>query len=206
MSKSELTVYLLRHGQTDMNADSNKYCGLTDAKLTELGKQQANHAGKLVASINFDAVYASPLQRAKDTAELLGISDTIKVDPRLIEIDFGRWEGKTREEFVAENPDSWEKWNEDPKKYAAGGNGETAQSVIERLDDFYAEKIKEHKHKNILIVGHNGINRIYLAHKLGMPLQNYRSILQENSCITLFTMGGPEGFQLQRLNCGGTGK
>lgn len=196
-----LTVYLLRHGQTDMNADSNRYCGLTDAELTDLGRKQAKHAGELVASIKFDAVYASPLQRSKITASLLELPNPVEVDPRLIELDFGSWEGKTREEFIAENPNSWERWNENPLIYPAGGDGETAQSVIDRLDSFYADKINQHVGKNILIVGHNGLNRIFLAHKLGMPVQNYRSILQENSCITRFILSEDNEFQLQRLNC-----
>lgn len=203
MNENELTVYLLRHGQTSMNADSNRYCGLTDVELTKLGKQQAVNTGLLLKDIVFDAVYASPLQRSKETARLLNLPNEVQVDPSLTEIDFGSWEGKTREEFITQDPQSWENWNENPLIYPAGGTGETAQSVIERVERFYKQAKEKHMGKNILIVGHNGINRIFLAHMLGMPIRNYRSILQENSCITLFTIDTKGEFQLQKLNCRG---
>lgn len=198
-----LNVYLLRHGQTSMNAEGNKYCGLTDVELTELGVKQAKAAAVQLENIKLDAVYASPLVRSRRTAELLNLGMPVTVDERLIELDFGSWEGKTREEFIRDDPRSWENWNTDPLVHAAGGDGETAQSVIDRLKSFFKEINEKHAQRNIVIVGHNGLNRILLAHLLGMPLKNYRSILQENSCVTLFSITGDNEFQLQKLNCKG---
>lgn len=200
--KNDLTVYLLRHGETTMNADGNRYCGITDAVLTEKGKQQALAAGRLLAEIKPEIVFASPLRRSRHTADLLGLSVPVEVDPRLTEMNFGSWEGKTREEFIAENPESWNNWNKDPRTYRAGGDGDTAAEVIARLEDFFNEKQKEFRGKTIAVVGHNGINRLYLSHMLGMPARNYRSILQENSRVTRFVLTGDGGFQLQKLNCG----
>ena len=197
----ELTVYLLRHGETDMNADGNRYCGITDAILTENGIKQALEAGKLLAGEDIAALFASPLLRSRRTAELLGLSLPVEVDERLIEMNFGSWEGKTREEFIAEDPESWRKWNEDPEVNPAGGDGDTAKAVTDRLKDFFDEKFREYKGKSIVVVGHNGINRLYLSCMLGMPARNYRSILQENSCVTRFVLSDGEGFQLQKLNC-----
>src|SRR5690625_4947170 len=96
MTSNVLKVYLLRHGQTDMNADRNRYCGRTDAQLTELGRSQAKGAGDMLRSIDFAAVFASPLQRSGKTAELLDLSLPVQVDERLIELDFGGWEGMTQ--------------------------------------------------------------------------------------------------------------
>ncbi len=56
------------------------------------------------------------------------------------------------------------------------------------MNDFFEEMRKRHAGGTILVVGHNGINRLYLAHKLGMPLKHYRRIVQENSSVTLFTL------------------
>lgn len=197
----ELTVYLLRHGETDMNADGNRYSGITDAILTEKGIKQALAAGELLAGKNIAALFASPLQRSRRTAELLGLSLPVVVDERLTEMNFGSWEGKTREEFIAEDPESWRKWNEDPDVNPAGGDGDTAKTVTDRLEDFFNEKFREYRGRNIVVVGHNGINRLYLSRRLGMPARNYRSILQENSCVTRFVLSDEEGFQLQKLNC-----
>ena len=190
----------MRHGQTAMNADNNRYCGVTDVELTSIGEQQAVDVGQRLQDLSLDALFSSPLKRARRTAELLGLDKELQVDPRLIELDFGQWEGKTREEFIAEDPSSWTNWNTDPEAHPAGGDGETAKSVIDRLNSFYEEVLSKYNGGIIAVVGHNGLNRIFLANKLGMPIRNYRSILQENSCLTVFTLTD-EDFQLLKLNC-----
>src|SRR3546814_10945808 len=105
-----LNVYLLRHGQTVWNAAGNKYCGRTDVSLTQLGISQAERACELLRDINFENVYASPLERARRTAEIAVNGLPVETDERLIEVDFGNWEGKTRAEFIRENPTCWENW------------------------------------------------------------------------------------------------
>jgi len=195
-----LNVYFLRHGQTPYNADSNRYCGRTDAPLTEKGIRQAMEVRDQLKNILLDAVYASPLQRACETARIAGGDKEVRRDDRLIEVDFGEWEGKTREEFVAENPDLWHQWDLDPMHARAGGTGETAGEVILRVDEFFMEMLQRHAGGNILVAAHNGVNRIYLAWKLGMPVKNYRRIVQENSSITLFSLDDVGELTLQLLN------
>src|SRR5690606_6205321 len=109
-----LNVYLLRHGETAMNADGNRYCGRTDVVLTEKGIEQANIVRNQLKEVKLDAVYSSPLVRASHTAEIACGGVPVIQDNRLIEVDFGNWEGKTREEFIAENPLAWEQWCADP--------------------------------------------------------------------------------------------
>jgi len=195
-----LSVYLLRHGQTPYNADGNRYCGRTDIELTERGIQQALAVRERMKGIVLDAVYASPLLRARRTAELASGWSSVQTDARLIEIDFGSWEHKTREEFVAEDPLSWEAWSRDPENSRAGGSGESGREVVERLDGFFFEMLSRHSGQTILVVGHNGTNRLYMAHKLGMPLRNYRRLAQENSAITLFELDDSGEFTLKCLN------
>ena len=196
-----LHVYLLRHGETTYNADGNRYCGRSDAELTENGLAQAHRVASALQGIKIDAVYASPLARAYRTAEIAcGNRLPVVREPRLIELDFGAWEGKTRAEFVADDPTLWEAWNNDPATAAAGGTGDTALQVVQRVDDFFAEMQRRHDGQTILVVAHNGVNRLYLAYKLGMPLRNYRRLVQENSAITLIRFGGDEPFALLKLN------
>ncbi len=197
-----LTVYLLRHGETTWNADGNRYCGVSDVSLTEKGLQQAHRAATLLKGISFDAVYSSPLQRAFVTARIAsGDHPTLSADHRLIEASFGEWEGKTREKFIAENPELWRKWSLDPAVNRAGGNGDTATEVVKRVEEFFDEMVLKHPAGTILVVAHNAVNRFYMAWKLGMPLRNYRSIVQENSAVTVFSLGGDEAFSLLKLNC-----
>jgi len=199
-----LNIYLLRHGETQWNADGNKYCGRTDIPLTEKGISQANQVYEQFQGMEFSQVYSSPLQRAAKTAQIASGTHNVISDDRLIEVDFGNWEGKTKEEFIPENETLWQNWERHPETTKAGESGETASEVIERVDDFFSSIIQKHSDgETILVVAHNGINRLYMAHKLGMPLNAYRKIVQENSRITLFTLDEAGNFQLKLLNSRG---
>jgi alpha-ribazole phosphatase/probable phosphoglycerate mutase len=194
-----LTIYLLRHGQTAYNADGNRYCGHTDIPLTEKGLQQAEQVRAQLSDITFDGVFSSPLQRAATTAQLASGREVVK-DQRLIEADFGQWEHKTQQEFVAENPTLWNNWIKDPATARAGGTGETAMEIVTRVDSFFTELQQKHTSGTFLVVAHNGVNRFYMAHKLGMPLKNYRQLVQQNSAITRFTLDEQGVFTLEYLN------
>jgi alpha-ribazole phosphatase/probable phosphoglycerate mutase len=197
-----LNVYLLRHGETHWNADGNRYCGATDIGLTEKGILQAHIAAELLKDITFDAVYTSPLQRAHRTALIAsGNFPEIVVDERLIEASFGEWEGKTRAEFVAENPQLWDNWANEPGHTRAGGTGDTAMEIVTRVDDFFNEISQKHPNGKVLVVAHNAVNRFYMAWKLGMPLKHYRRIVQENASVTLFSLDNQGEFSLLKLNC-----
>jgi len=195
-----LNVYLLRHGQTSWNADGNRYCGRTDISLTEEGKRQAEIVRTQLVGVKLDAVYSSPLQRAYLTAEIAGGGKKVMTDARLIEVDFGKWEGKTKEELMQEDPNLWKAWDHDPANSRAGGIGEIGSQVVQRVEEFFNEVLQKHAGGSIIVVGHNGINRLYLAHKLEMPLRHYRRIVQENSSVTLFSLDDHGEISLKRLN------
>lgn len=195
-----LNIYLLRHGETAWNADGNRYCGRTDLPLTQTGLSQAGVVREHLKDLTFDAVYASPLQRAVKTAQIASGREKVITDDRLIEVDFGSWEGKTKEEFIAENSALWESWMAGPEKTKAGGTGETATEVVNRLHAFYTFVLTQHGGGNVLVVGHNGTNRLYLSWKLGMPLRNYRKFFLNNAAITWFTLDQNGGLILKCLN------
>lgn len=196
-----VTICLLRHGETAFNADGNRYCGRTDIGLTERGEAQARRMRDLLKEYTFDAVFSSPLQRARITAEIAsGTPELVRTDDRLLEIDFGRWEGRRAEEFQSEDPQSWENWLRDPGRYAAGRTGETGRQVLDRLSSFYKEILEHFEGKTILVVGHNGVNRLFIASQLEMPLRNYRRLVQDNSALTLLTLTKDKGCSLLKLN------
>lgn len=194
-----LKIFLLRHGETTWNAANNKYCGRTDVELTARGLRQAEEVRIQMEGIELAAVYSSPLQRARITAGIASGKEVI-TDPRLIEVDFGIWEGKTKEEFITENDRLWADWISDPAKFRAGGTGETGAVITARVDDFFTEMYEKHAGETIMVVAHNGINRLYMAHKLGMPLKNYRQLVQHNSSITCFTLDNKKVLTLELLN------
>ncbi len=197
-----LTVYLLRHGETTWNADGNRYCGATDVELTPRGIEQARRARELLSGISFDAVYSSPLKRAFDTAQIASGKNLseIVLAPGLKEASFGTWEGKTRAEFIAEDPALWESWEQSPETTRAGGTGNTAMEIVTSADSFFKKACESHPDGTILVVAHNAVNRFYLAYKLGMPLRNYRRIVQENSALTRFTLDEQCEIALNLLN------
>ncbi|MBW7890739.1 MAG: histidine phosphatase family protein [Chitinophagaceae bacterium] len=197
-----LKVILLRHGETAYNAAGNRYCGRTDIGLTEKGVQQAVAIGKVLIDTPIAAVYASPLIRAQQTAEIASGNRKVITDQRIIEVDFGLWEGKTKEEFNMENPLLWQEWMKDPRTARAGGTGETGREIIERVTRFFEDMQIQHDNETIMVIGHNGINRLYMAHQLGMPLAHYRRLEQENSSITIFELHQDQGFVLKKLNSG----
>ena len=89
-----MKLYIVRHGQTDYNID-NKVCGISDVELTSLGKQQAKMASEQLKDISLDMIFASPLQRAHETAKIINENHQleIKIDSRIQEINFGKFEG-----------------------------------------------------------------------------------------------------------------
>ncbi len=194
-----LTIYLLRHGETSWNADDNRYCGRTDIPLTPKGARQAEEVRKQMEGIKLTNVYSSPLQRAFSTACIASGREAIK-DDRLIEADFGSWEKKTRAEFIEENESLWLNWMSDPAAYRAGGTGETGIEIVTRVDNFFGYLLQTYNEGNFMVVAHNGVNRLYMAYKLGMPLKNYRQLVQHNSSITCFTLDKNGTLTLELLN------
>jgi alpha-ribazole phosphatase/probable phosphoglycerate mutase len=108
---------------------------------------------------------------------------SVVTDSRIYEIDFGSWEGKARDQIVADDPEGWERWNADPTHVPAGGTGETGDAAASRFASFVADHMAGDD--ILLVVGHNTLNRLYIAHSLGMPLRNYRLIAQSNAGISI---------------------
>ena len=82
-----MKLYIVRHGQTGYNID-NKVCGISDVELTSLGKQQAKMASEQLKDISLDMIFASPLQRAHETAKIINENHQleIKIDSRVHEL------------------------------------------------------------------------------------------------------------------------
>ena len=124
--------YLLRHGETKWNAE-NRICGRSDVPLSEAGRRQAKRLAERLKPISFDTLYSSPLKRAIDTARF--ISERIGLEPvlddRLVELDYGQWEGKTLEEIRKNDPETLRAWEADPGRVAPPG-GESGLEVQQR--------------------------------------------------------------------------
>ena len=127
-------IYLVRHGQTEFNRDG-RFQGHLDSPLTLLGTEQAARVGDRLRHLVGDTagviLISSPLGRTLRTAEIirdrLGLRVEIEIEPRLIEITVGAWEGRTRDEVLAEHP------TPSPGMLFESPGGETYEQVAARL-------------------------------------------------------------------------
>src|SRR5271163_928156 len=94
------SVTLVRHGETEWSA-SGKHTGRTDIPLTEEGERKARGLSERLKGKTFDRVFSSPLERARRTCELAGLGAGAKVDPDLLEWDYGDYEGRKTAEILA---------------------------------------------------------------------------------------------------------
>lgn len=132
MSTKLPAIFLVRHGETAWTV-SRQHTSTTDLPLTEKGERDALALGQYIPKRDYKAIFTSPLQRAKRTCELAGFGTSAKVDPDLVEWNYGRYEGRTTSEIIQERP-SWQLF----KDGAPGGEsvtdvGARADRVIARL-------------------------------------------------------------------------
>ena len=153
-------AYLVRHGQTASSL-RKAYSGRTDVALTELGREQARAAAQRLAELGIDAVFTSPLSRARDTAQAIADATgaPLAVDERLIEVDYHAFEGLDREAARAKFGQPFEDWRGDPFGSPVDGMEPLGDALVRaRAATAYALDAAERP----VIVGHQGILRIVL--------------------------------------------
>lgn len=152
-----MKLVLVRHGDTEWSP-FRRLAGRTNLPLTPAGEANAQKLGARLAAHTFDRVYTSPLVRATRTAELAGYPDAV-VDDRLIEMDFGAYEGQTVQEIRVTRPGY---------AYLKDGapNGEDAAALGRRADAWLADQDPE---QAILVFAHSVILRVLTARYLRFP-------------------------------------
>lgn len=145
-------IYLTRHGQTDWNVQK-KVMGRCDEPLNETGLKQAEETRDNLMNTKIDIILCSPLQRAKQTAEIINDVRNIPIiyDDRLIERDFGEFEGMQTKDFDFDG--YWDYYKN--KKY---NQAENIQNFFERIYNFLNDIIEKYQDKNVLIVAHGGVS------------------------------------------------
>ena len=170
-----LSLYFLRHGQTELSRD-DVFCGSgLDPELTPDGLQMAHAFAVAYSAKSWGAVYSSGLRRAVDTArplcDALGI--TSEARPDLNEIGYGKWEGQTRENVAREHHDDYVSWLADPAWHAPT-DGELAITVATRSLRVIDEIKCQLADGNVLIVSHKATIRIILCSLLGIDVGRFR--------------------------------
>ena len=206
-------VIIVRHGQSSYNALKMIQGRCDESVLTENGVADAHKVGAALSSLSFDAVYSSPLQRAKKTAEVIlsylpGPPELVAA-ANLMEIDLPLWEKVRKIEIQEKFADDYRCWKERPHELCmviptTEGTREhfPVLALYEQAKQFWQEVLSRHQGGTVLIVAHNGINRCLITSALGIPPANYHSIQQSNCGINVLNFAGDWGepVQLESLN------
>lgn len=191
------TVYLARHAESDWNAE-NRFQGHSDRPLTEVGRAQARALADELAETLLDAVYASPLRRALETAEIVATRKGLPIVtlPDLREVDVGGWAGLSREEVEARFPNAFHRW-------VGGGEGwEDGESYADMAARVIAEVRRiaaRHPNGSVLVVSHGGPIRAVHAAAAGIDVHAYRRMRTVQPNARLSSVGVESG-EITRLD------
>ncbi len=196
-------VILVRHGQSTYNIERRIQGRLDLSVLTEIGINTAIQVGVALKSLKFDAIYTSPLKRAKQTAEYiyscLDSPPPVQAREKLKEVDLPLWEGMLREEVKEKFQADYRLWNQRPQEFYMEISTPEGQikhypilSLFNQARQFWDEILSDNINKNVLVVAHNGINRCLIATALGIKPSFYQSIQQSNCGITILNFSAPD--------------
>ena len=179
MPSSATRVFMVRHGATVLSAE-DRFAGATDVELSDEGREQTRRLAERLEREKIVAVYASPLGRTIETANILAAPHKLEAQPRdgLREISHGRWEQMTRREVEEKFPEEAAEWEKDPYTFAPLG-GESGLAVTARALPVLIELVRQHPGENILVVSHKATIRLLLSSLLGFDPRRYRDNLDQ---------------------------
>lgn len=178
-------IHFVRHGQTMRNPDV-RYRGQRDVPLSDTGRAQALATAAALRGSRIEAVYASPLARALEVGTAIAASsrlDRVVPDARLINLDYGRWEGLTRDECRRLDPVAWERYLTEPDRARCPGGeslGAAADRVVSALRDIGAR----HAGATVAAVSHGVMLRLAVLRIAGQLSANWQFAIPPDGSIT----------------------
>jgi len=202
-------VVIVRHGQSTYNVEHIIQGRCDKSVLTDRGRADAQKVGAVLRQLEVAAFYTSPLQRAKETAEIIHgcfeVAPPFEISEFLQEVDLPLWEEMKKDDVVRQFPEDYDCWKNRPHEfYMTVGDREhyPVLSLYEQAQNFWKTVIPKHQGKTIVIVAHNGINRCLISSAIGVPPALYHSIQQSNCCVNVlnFKGGWGDAVELESLN------
>nr|WP_272903718.1 histidine phosphatase family protein [Xanthobacter agilis] len=193
-------MILTRHGQVE-GISPERFRGRMDMPLSPQGEAQAEAlAAAIAAYARPAAIYTSPLARAVATGASIARATNAPatVAEGLADIDYGAWQWKTHAEAKAADPALHALWLEAPHRVRFPG-GEALQDLLVRAADLTRMLLARHPEQTVVVVGHDSVNRVLLAHLLDLPLSGYWRLAQEPCNLTLLDLTD-RAAKLLRLN------
>jgi broad specificity phosphatase PhoE len=194
-------LYLVRHGQTDLNRDK-RFRGMTDAPLNQVGREQAWGAGEILAGSGIKSIYTSPLPRAVETAELIASATgaTVIPDHDFVDIDYGDWQGLTVEEVEERyGPEQMESWVADPGAFRFPG-GDSMADVLARVGPALRRIVGEEYPGPAAAVSHLAVLKTCFLAALDLGFGWFWKVVIENGSVGSFLYAGDDGFTLESWN------
>ena len=175
-------IYLVRHGETTLNADG-RCQGQSNSEFTELGRRQIDELAASLAHVEFDAAYTSPLDRAARTAEGVLRSRGLRAATvrEIAELSYGRLQGSR----FADWPDDLRTaWHSDPCSVTFP-DGESLAMLRARVIPVFRAITSAHAGETVLVSAHGHVNRIILLDVLARPMTDFWAIEQHNGSFTM---------------------
>ena len=193
-----LSLYLLRHGETEFSRD-DRFCGRFDAPLTEVGREMAACFAEVYGKLQWRAIFTSGRQRATGTAEPLATQAALLIhrDAGLDEVDYGAWQGHSKDEVLSLDGEHYRRWCRDPAVSTPGG--ESVLEVRDRVMATVARIQAQCDDGNVLVVSHKTALRVLICSLLGIDLSHFRDrIAQPVAGLSVLELG-PAGPLLRCL-------
>jgi broad specificity phosphatase PhoE len=192
-------LYCIRHGQSTYNA-LGRIQGQSDVPLSELGRRQALAVARALADAPIEAIYSSPLRRAKDTARLLAdlLGLDVREDPRLKEVDVGVFTDRLRDEVLEEYPGAISRWRSGRLDFVFP-EGESRRDLIRRGHEVLDE-IRRAGHRQAAVVAHGGVLLAAMKAMLAIPSDHPPHSLENASISTLLVNGDGQAERVELDN------
>lgn len=182
-----MRLLLVRHGESEWNR-IGRYQGQLDAPLSELGLRQADALAKRLAPEKLDAIYSSPLQRARRTADAIAAHHPtipFEEDAALLEIHHGDWQGLYATEVREQYGEPLEEWRTYPTRCQMP-NGESFSNILKRTLNFRERMCREHSGDATIVVStHDVVVKILIADALGMHMDRINRLWITNASISV---------------------
>lgn len=184
LAKPPRLIMLIRHGQTNFNVEQRLPGQLPGVSLTDEGRRQAHQAAVALSALPLSAVVASPLERAKETAEIIarGWALPVRTDARLMDTDIAPWAGQKIDELEKADP-RWKAYVQRPTEPPDGVEGFPAvqRRSVAAIEDALAD---ESLGNYVAVVAHADVVKLILAHYTGTPADCARFTSIVNASIT----------------------
>ncbi len=177
-------LYLMRHGE--VSNPGRVYYGQDDVPLSDAGRRQSLAAAQNLQDIDVSFILSSDLSRCRFMAEAIGrqAGVTPVYSKRLREVDFGQWTGLSWEQIEQRYPGMFQRRMEDLKGFRPPG-GESLQDLCDRVVPEVEGALSGREGENVVVVAHGGVNRVFIASVLQMPLSSIFSLDQGLACTNV---------------------